>query len=63
MPDLPDPENPNHVRLPGTSMFIDTTGGKFTARNVPPPPPAPQPQAASVTPQFPSDFDSLKPKG
>ena len=45
-----DPENPNHHRLPGNSMFIDVTGGKFVARNVPPPPPTPQAQAANISP-------------
>jgi hypothetical protein len=46
-----DFENPAHHRLPGSTIFIDTTGGKFTARNVPAPLPTPQPQATTIAPQ------------
>jgi len=45
-------ENPAHHRLPGSTIFIDTSGGKFTARNVPPTPPPPQPQATTIAPQI-----------
>jgi len=46
-----DPENPSHIRLSGTSMFLESVGGRFVARNVPPTPPPPQPQATTIAPQ------------
>jgi len=46
-----DPENPNHLRLPGTSMFLEVTGGRFVARNLPAKLPTPQPQATTIAPQ------------
>ena len=54
MPDqeFPDPMNPNHIRLPGSSVFLEVgTNGQMTARNVPPPPPTPQPQATNIPAQ------------